>query len=174
MREHFVQFMQKVIDNKQAEVAPPLQLNEEFWYLPMFGVYHPQKPKQICVVFDSSAKHEGVALNDVLLSGSDLNNALLGVLIRFRREPIAITADVEQMFYCFTVREHHRNLLRFIWFKDNDITKEIIEYCMKVHVQLITLARNKSKASDQNTTNPKTQAKLSHLKHPTLCIQRGH
>lgn len=83
MREHFVQFMQKVIDNKQAEVAPPLQLNEECWYLPMFGVYHLQKPKQIRVVFDSSAKHEGVALNDVLLSGPDLNT-LLGVLIRFR------------------------------------------------------------------------------------------
>nr|XP_055029189.1 uncharacterized protein LOC129418268 [Misgurnus anguillicaudatus] len=134
MREHFVQFMQKVIDNKQAEVAPTLQQNEECWYLPMFGVYHPQKPNQIRVVFDSSAKHEGVALNDILLSGPDLNNSLLGVLIRFRREPIAITADVEQMFYCFTVREDHRNFLRFLWFKDNDVTKEIIEYRMKVHV----------------------------------------
>lgn len=100
----------------------------------MFGVYHLQKPKQIRVFFDSSAKHEGVALNNVLLSGPDLNNALLGVLIRFRREPIAITADVKQMFYCFTVRDDHHNFLRFLWFKDNDVTKEVIEYRMKVHV----------------------------------------
>lgn len=105
MRDHFVQSMQKVIDNKQAEVAPLLQLNEECWYLPMFGVYHPQKPKQISVVFDSSVKHEGVALN-----------------------------NVEQMFYCFTVRDDHCNFLRFLWFKDNDVTKVIIEYRMKVHV----------------------------------------
>ncbi|XP_057699895.1 uncharacterized protein LOC130920590 [Corythoichthys intestinalis] len=133
-REHFVQFMQKILNNQQAETAPPLQPEEECWYLPMFGVYHPQKPHQIRVVFDSSAKHEGVALNDVLLSGPDLNNALLGVLIRFRKEPIAVTADVEQMFYCFKVREDHRNFLRFLWHKDNDVAKEIIEYRMKVHV----------------------------------------
>ena len=133
-REHFLQFMQKILDNQQAEIAPPLQPKEECWYLPMFGVYHPQKPNQIRVVFDSSAKHQGIALNDVLLSGPDLNNALLGVLIRFRREPIAVTADVEQMFYCFTVREDHRNFLRFLWHKDNDIKKEIIEYRMTVHV----------------------------------------
>ncbi|XP_051813210.1 uncharacterized protein LOC110970024 isoform X1 [Acanthochromis polyacanthus] len=44
MREHFLQFMQKILDNQQAEIAPPLQPNEECWYRPMFGVYHPQNP----------------------------------------------------------------------------------------------------------------------------------
>lgn len=41
--------------------------------------------------------------NDVLLSGPDLMNNLYGVLLRFRRESIAIMADIEQMFYCFLV-----------------------------------------------------------------------
>lgn len=87
--------MQRIFVEKQAEPAPPLKEGEERWYLPIFGVYHPQKPDQIRVVFDSSAKHEGISLNDVLLSGLDLNNTLLGVLNRFRREPIAVTADVQ-------------------------------------------------------------------------------
>ena len=45
------------------------------------------------MVFDSSAQYDGVSLNNVLLTGPDLNNTLLGVLIRFRREAIAFIAS---------------------------------------------------------------------------------
>lgn len=126
--------MQKIFEQDHAELAPPLQDGEECWYLPSFGVYHPRKPGQIRVVFDSSAPHLGVSLNDVLLTGPDLNNRLLGVLMRFRSEAVAFTADIEQMFHSFVVREDHRNFLRFLWFKDNDPTKGVFEYRMKVHV----------------------------------------
>ncbi|XP_026113195.1 uncharacterized protein LOC113091779 [Carassius auratus] len=134
MKTHFFGFMQKVIENEQAEPAPPLQSEEECWYLPIFGVYHPHKPDKIRVVFDSSAQYGGVSLNDVLMSGPDLNNTLLGVLLRFRREKVAVMADIEQMFYCFKVKEQHRNYLRFLWHKDNCAEKEIIDYRMTVHV----------------------------------------
>ncbi len=100
----------------------------------MFGVHHPQKPDQIRVVFDSSAEFEGMSLNKVLLSGPDLNNTLLGVLMRFRKESIAVTVDVQQMFYCFVVREDHRDFFMFWWYEDNDLDKGITEYKMKVHV----------------------------------------
>jgi len=126
--------MQKIFDHDQAELAPPLSEGAERWYLPIFGVYHPRKPTQIRVVFDSSAQHRGVSLNDVLLSGPDLNNSLLGVLLRFRREPVAVIADIEQMFHSFIVREDHRDFLRFLWFKDNKPSNEIVKYRMKVHV----------------------------------------
>lgn len=134
MREHYCKFMQKMLDNDQAELAPPLDKGIEHWYLPTFGVYHPKKPDQIRVVFDSSAECDGTSLNDVLLSGPDLNNTLLGVLLRFRKEPVALTADVEQMFYCFVVREDDRDYLRYLWYEDNDISKNVVEYRMKVHV----------------------------------------
>jgi len=134
MKEHFFGFMEKVIDNHQAEPAPQLQPGQECWYLPTFGVYHPQKPGKIRVVFDSSAEYKRTSLNDTLLSGPYLNNTLVGVLLRFRREQIAVTADVEQMFYGFKVREDHHNFLRFLWYRDNDPDKEIIDYWMTVHV----------------------------------------
>ncbi|XP_056107180.1 uncharacterized protein LOC130085444 [Rhinichthys klamathensis goyatoka] len=134
MKKQFMDFMQKIFESNQAELAPPLKENQECWYLPTFGVYHPKKPDQIRVVFDSSASHEGVSLNDILLKGPDLNNTLLGVLLRFRREPFAITAAEQQMFYCFTVCEEHRDFLRFLWFEDNDFTKPVTEYRMTVHV----------------------------------------
>lgn len=134
MREQFIEFMEKIFANDQAEIAPELEPGEEHWYLPIFGVYHPQKPGKIRAVFDSSAQFKGISLNDTLLRGPDLNNTLLGVLLRFRREQVAVTVDVEQMFYCFRVKESHRNYLRFLWFKDNELDKEITEFRMKVPV----------------------------------------
>ncbi|XP_067373332.1 uncharacterized protein [Channa argus] len=134
MNQHFFAFMKKIFDLGHAEPAPPLNKEKECWYLPIFGVYHPRKPGQIRVVYDSSATHEGISLNSVLLSGPDLNNTLLGVLIRFRKEPVAVTADIQQMFYCFTVREDHRDFLRFLWFEDNDPENPIREYRLTVHV----------------------------------------
>ncbi len=84
--------------------------------------------------FDSSAQYKGLSLNQVLLSGPDLNNSLLGVLLRFRKEVVAVTADIEQMFHSFVVRAYHRNFLRFLWFEDNDPSKDVKEFRMKVHV----------------------------------------
>ncbi|XP_068210594.1 uncharacterized protein [Palaemon carinicauda] len=133
-QEHFLTFMSKIFDYNHAELAPPLKDHEECWYLPLFGVYHPKKPDQIRGVFDSSAKCNGVLLNSVLLTGPNLTNDLLGVLIRFRKEMVAVTADIQHMFHCSLVREDHRNYLRFLWHKDNDIDNDLVEYRMRVHV----------------------------------------
>ena len=116
--------MSAIIKNGHAEIAPPLLDNQERWYLPIFGVYHSRKPNQIRGTLDSSAKHCGFSLNDVLLSGTDLINSLIGVLMRFRQERIAIMTDVQQMFYCFPVANDHEDFLRFLWYYDNDHSKD--------------------------------------------------
>lgn len=38
------------------------------------------------------------------------------------------------MFHCFLVREDYRGVLRFIWHKDNDLKKELVDSRMRVHV----------------------------------------
>ncbi|XP_069114405.1 uncharacterized protein [Argopecten irradians] len=133
-RAHFITFMDEILRRGHAEVAPPVQENEEVWYLPIFGVYHPQKKDQIRAVFDSSAELNGISLNKVLLTGPDLTNSLLGVLMRFRQGPVGIMADIQKMFYCFYVNPEHRNYLRFFWYRDNDLSKDLIEFRMCVHV----------------------------------------
>jgi hypothetical protein len=133
-RGHFLTFMDDIFSHGHAEVAPPVKEDEEVWYFPIFGVYHPQKKDQIRGVFDSSAEQDGLSLNKVLLYGPDLTNSLLGVLLRFRQAPIAIIADIQKMFYAFFVREEHRNYLRFFWYRDNNPEKELAEYRMCVHV----------------------------------------
>ncbi|XP_064462317.1 uncharacterized protein LOC135372779 [Ornithodoros turicata] len=127
MKEHFVTFMQDLMQKGHAEPAPPRSESSPCWYLPNFGVYHPRKPNQIRVVFDSSAKYRGVSLNDALLSGSDMTNNLVGVLLPFRKEAVAVTADIQRTFYCFFVREEDRDFLRFFWFREDDINGEVGE-----------------------------------------------
>ena len=133
-REHFMTFMDKIISSGACEVAPPRNQQDAYWYLPLFGVYHPKKRDSIRGVFDSSAVHNGVSLNSMLLSGPDLTNNLLGIFLRFRKDQYAVLADIEQMFYQFRVRKDHRNYLRFFWYKDNNMDNPLIEYQMTVHV----------------------------------------
>ncbi|VDI39506.1 Hypothetical predicted protein [Mytilus galloprovincialis] len=75
--EDFLQFMENILKNNHAELAPPIKDGEEVWYLPIFGVYHAKKLSKIRVVFDSSAKYHGICLNDILLKGPDLTNNLV-------------------------------------------------------------------------------------------------
>ena len=133
-REHFITFMTSIFEKGYAEVAPPLKEKEECWYLPIFGVYHPKKPNQLRGVFDSSAQFDGISLNNVLMSGPDSTNSLLGILLRFRKEKVGLIADIEKMFYSFYVREDHRNYLRFLWYRNNYPSENMIEYRMCVHV----------------------------------------
>ncbi|XP_074634093.1 uncharacterized protein LOC141892648 [Acropora palmata] len=131
--------MEKILSKGHASPVPPDELKPkerpgELWYLPHFGVYHPKKPTQIRVVFDSSTEFEGVSLNKELLRGPDMVNSLLGVLIRFRRENTAVMCDIEQMFHSFHVNPLHRDFLRFLWFEGNTAGKPIIEYRMNVHL----------------------------------------
>ncbi|XP_078330327.1 uncharacterized protein LOC111129274 [Crassostrea virginica] len=133
-KEHFFAFMQKVLESNHAELAPDIPPDKERWYLPLFGVYHPRKPDQIRGVFDSSAKFEGVCLNDQLLQGPDFINSLLGILIRFRKEKIAVVADIQSMFHSFLVNEDYRDYLRFLWHEDNILENPLVTYRMRVHV----------------------------------------
>lgn len=109
--------MDKMFKNGPAELAPPLR------------VYHPKKPKQIRVMFDSGAQYDDSLNYELLITGTDLKNTLLGVLICFRKEAIAFTADIEQTSYCFMVREKD-----FLWFQENYLNKDGGDYHMRVHV----------------------------------------
>ena len=84
------------------------------------------------VVFDCAAKYENVSLNSKLLSGPNLTNNLLGVLLRFREKPIVLVADIECMFYAVRTQTRDRDFMRFLWWPEGDVTKtpEVFRMCV--------------------------------------------
>ncbi|XP_063436812.1 uncharacterized protein LOC134718246 [Mytilus trossulus] len=135
-RTHYFTSMNDFIEKGYVEkVESSKQDNDgHVWYIPHHGVYHNQKPDKVRVVFDCSARYQGHSLNDHLLQGPDLTNKLIGVLCRFRKENIAVICDIEQMFLQFNVNKDHRDYLRFLWWKDDNLHEDPIEYRMNVHL----------------------------------------
>ena len=104
------------------------------WYLPHHPVLNANKSGKVCVVFDCAAKHQGTSLNAQLLQGPDLTNNLVGILTRFRQEPVALMADVESMFHQVHVSPNDCDALWFLWWPNNDFNSEPEEYQMMVHL----------------------------------------
>ncbi|XP_026735912.1 uncharacterized protein LOC113499598 [Trichoplusia ni] len=114
VKEYYEKQIQTLIENGYAEKAPVTTTKGKTFYLPHFAVIHPVKRKPR-IVFDAAAKYEGRSLNDALLAGPDLLQSLFGVLLRFREGPVAVMADIQDMFLRVKVKEDDRDCLRFLW-----------------------------------------------------------
>lgn len=114
LKQEYQKQIQNLLDNGYAEEAPLEPTPGRTWYLPHFAVTHPTKRKKR-LVFDAAAKFAGKSLNDRLLPGPDLLQSLFGVLLRFRQRPIAVVADIKEMFLQVKIRAEDRDSLRFLW-----------------------------------------------------------
>src|SRR5664279_1022300 len=85
-------------------------------------------------MFDCAAKFQQISLNDQVLQGPDLTNKLVGVLLRFRQERIALMADVESMFHQVHVTQRDRDVLRFLWWVNDDLEAEPETFRMNAHL----------------------------------------
>ena len=85
-------------------------------YLPHFPVIKPDKATtKVRVVFDASASHQGISLNDTIHQGPKLQSDLFSVLLRFRRNPVAIVCDIAQMYLQIKLQEEDKPYHRFLW-----------------------------------------------------------
>ena len=86
------------------------------WFLPHFPITRPEATTtKVRVVFDASAKCGGTSLNDYLHAGPKLQRELPHILLRFRAKPVAIVADVAEMYLQIELCETDRKYHRFLW-----------------------------------------------------------
>ena len=166
-KEYFDEYnklMTVMLENDFIEKVPNEDLNVaegKLWYLAHHGVRHKQKGK-LRIVFDCSLRYKGVCLNDKLQKGPDLANSLIGVLLRFRLGKIAVSGDIEKMFYMIKLPKSDSNFLRFLWFDDNDFSAPPVSYRLKVHVfgasSSPAIANFALKNSVQNEENEETKS----------------
>lgn len=94
-RYDYKAFMQDMVEKGYAEVFNETEdINGIEWTIPPHGFYNLQKPDKIGVVLDCAAKCNGISLNDNLLLGPNLLNSLNGILLWFRKFPVAFSSHV--------------------------------------------------------------------------------
>ena len=75
---------------REVQQAYLAESNDPIWYLPHHPVTNVPKPEKVRVVFDCATKYHGLSLNDTLMKGPTFMNNLVGVLVRFRKNKIAL------------------------------------------------------------------------------------
>ena len=94
------------------------------WLLPHFPVLRPEKATtKTRIVFDASAKYEGLSLNDFIHCGPELQNELTDVLLRFRKEPVALMCDISEMYLQIGIAQNDRQYHRMLW-RDLDTARQ--------------------------------------------------
>lgn len=89
---------------------------EEQWFLPHSPVIREDRvTTKVCVVFDALVKHGGKSLNSAIRPGPKLQKDLVDVLTRFRRAPVALSADISEMFLQVELQNKDRQYHRFLW-----------------------------------------------------------
>nr|XP_057925810.1 uncharacterized protein LOC131127691 [Doryrhamphus excisus] len=116
----------KLIDAGYVKAISPCKTKETnySWFIPHHMVQHNGKYR---IVFNCSFTFNGQSLNDHLLPGPTLGASLLGVLLRFREHPVAISSDVKGMFHQVRLLEEDKPFLRFLW-RDVKVDQEPTTY----------------------------------------------
>ncbi|XP_058827393.1 uncharacterized protein LOC131687333 [Topomyia yanbarensis] len=86
-------------------------------YLPHHAVLKQSSTTtKVRVVFDGSAKTStGFSLNDALQVGPIIQDELLTLVLRFRKYPIALVADIEKMYRQVLLNPEDAPLQRILW-----------------------------------------------------------
>ena len=127
------EIMKSYLERGHVKALNDVETRQAHTFIPVFPILN-QKKNKIRLVFDSSARFQGVSLNDCLHQGPDETNRLLGVILRFRHHEVAFCADVESMFHCFDVPPEQQKYLCFFWWKDNIIGSPLVPHAATVHI----------------------------------------
>ena len=86
------------------------------WLLPHFPVVRPDKSTtKVRIVFDASATYQRRSLNTETLPGPKLQSNISDILVRFRKELVALAGDVSQMYHQVVLQSEVRPFHRFLW-----------------------------------------------------------
>ncbi|XP_055645616.1 uncharacterized protein LOC129782482 [Toxorhynchites rutilus septentrionalis] len=122
LRENILRQIREYQVKGYAHRASPEEMTNfdprRIWFLPLGAVVNPKKPGKVRLIWDASSKVDGISLNTLLLKGPDELTSLLHVLFRFRQFPVAVTADIKEMFHQLKIRGMDKCAQLFLWRDD--------------------------------------------------------
>ena len=134
LADDYTKTVEAYIADGQAKLVDEDASGDPQWFLPHHAVFKRSNPSKCRVVFDCAAQYGGISLNDAILQGPNFLNNLAGVLLRFRKEPVAVIADIKLMFHQCFVQPNDTRFLRFLWWPGGDTSAPAKVYAMQVHL----------------------------------------
>jgi len=121
----YQQVINDYLDKKYIRRVPDDERKPECqWLLPHFPVVRPEKAtSKVRIVFDGSAPFEGKSLNTEALTGPKLQSDVFDILVKFRKEWVALVGDISQMYHQLVLFPEDRPMHRFLW-RNMEINKE--------------------------------------------------
>ena len=130
-------------------------------YISHHAVLRPESTSTpVRIVFNSSATYQGHKLNDYWQKGPDLLNGLFGVILRFRENKVALTADISKMYHRILIPLEDQHVHRFLW-RNLEIDRPPDTYVMKVltfgnpHQQWLAQVALRKTAEEGECENPR-------------------
>ena len=132
MKQKYEETLEKVLKNGYVKKINQIKErpDEKISFLPLQPATNENKPAKIRRVTNASSVFQGQSLNSNPLKGPDLLINLTGVILRFRENNIALSADIEQMFMQVKVAPEDKKFLRFL--RNNDGRIETYEYTSRI------------------------------------------
>ena len=120
--------IQRYVEKGYVKV-PAADHSKTKWFLPHFPVLRPDKDTTIQELYSTlPLRLKGVSLNDKIYQGPKLQRDSFDVLLRFRRYPIAVVCDIEEMYLRIGITESDKLYHRFLWRKmDESRSPEVYE-----------------------------------------------
>ena len=118
--DKFGQILSNQLESGFIEEVPNAVVSSNTHYLPQLTVSKDSKTTPIRIVYDCSAKSnsKSISLNDCLYTGPSLVEDLPKVLLKFRLNKWAFSADISKAFLRIGLQEVDRDYTRFIWPKE--------------------------------------------------------
>ena len=126
LKERYDEALNEMETSGVIEEVPPDEVSisqHPVYYLPHRPVIKESSSStKVRPVFDASAPGpNGISLNDCLHAGPALTPHIVDVLLRFRRWPVALAADITKAFLQVSLREEDRDVHRFLWLQDAEV-----------------------------------------------------
>lgn len=115
LRQQYSEFMNEYINMGHMVECSNSDI-ENGYYLPHHAVFKESTTTKLRVVFDGSRKtSSGLSLNDCMMVGPKVQDDLFNIMMRFRLNEIAFTADIAKMYRQIMIQENQQDFQRILW-----------------------------------------------------------
>ncbi|KAI8441772.1 hypothetical protein MSG28_005461 [Choristoneura fumiferana] len=130
IHQQYDEIIRDYLQKEYISLVKDLESNPSAYIIPHHPVIKEDRlTTKVRIVLDASASTStDISLNDCLYTGPNLQSDLLAIIFDFRLFPIAITADIRQMYLRILVSPEFHRYLRMIYRFSNESEPQIYEF----------------------------------------------